>query len=50
MERFLCDIIRFVGLGLIAALMIPAAMLISAIRFIFDISDSISEKIYRRNK
>ncbi len=41
---------RFVGLGLIAALMIPAAMLISAMRFIFDISDNISEKTDRRTK
>lgn len=41
---------RFTGFSLIAILMIPAAMLISAIRFIFDISDRISEKTDRRNQ
>lgn len=41
---------RFAGLGLIVILMIPAAILISAMRFIFDISDRIAEKADRRNK
>lgn len=41
MEKFLWDIIRFTGLGLIAALMIPAAMLIPMAKLIFIILDNL---------
>ncbi|MBP0965984.1 MAG: hypothetical protein J5999_11945 [Oscillospiraceae bacterium] len=40
----------FVGLGLLAALMIPAAIIISAVGFIFDVWDNLLGIFKRRNK
>lgn len=50
MKRFLCSIIRFAGFSLTAILMIPAAMMITAIRYISEFSDRLSEKTERRDQ
>ena len=50
MKKILCGIIRFVGFGLTAILMIPAAMLITAIRYISEFSDKFSETPERREQ